>query len=272
MKQRLPRFAWRALEIGPLRSLRVKYFLEIFAGTGRLGAAMSRRGSYTLLIDIEFGPAYDVTKEALQVLIRGWIASGFIEGLHLGLPCDSFSRARDRRPGSPPLRSDALPLGLPDLRDADRQKVERGNRLLKFSVGLLVQCSRRGIPATLENPWTSRVWITPSMKWLVKRKETALFRTDFCMWGRPHRKATYFLGSNIDLSAAFEGNVCQGAPRGLCARTGRPHHVLAGTDANGQFLTKLAEPYPINMCNAIARTFGTTSLRTRHRRLMELLL
>ena len=109
------------------------------------------------------------------------------------------------------------------------------------------------------------------MKWLCRRKEVSLYRTDFCMWGRPHRKATFFLGSGIDLSAAFEGKLCKGAPRGLCARTGRPHHILAGTNSKGQFLTKLAEPYPINMCNAIARTFETTIMRTKHRNLLSLL-
>ena len=191
LREGMPRFAKRALEIGPLRFLRVKYFLEIFAGTGRLGAAMFRRGSYTPLIDIEFGPAYDVTKEPLQVHIRGWIASGFIEAVHLGLPCDSFAKARDCRPGPLPLRSDALPMGLPDLRESDQQNVIRSNRLLKFSISLLVMCTRCKIPATLENPWTSWAWITPSMKWPCRRKEVSLYRTDFCMWGRPHRKAIF---------------------------------------------------------------------------------
>ena len=52
MKERMPRLAKRALEIGPLRSLRVKYFLGIYvlgplsisAGTGRLGPLCSGVG------------------------------------------------------------------------------------------------------------------------------------------------------------------------------------------------------------------------------------
>ena len=81
----------------------------------------------------------------------------------------------------------------------------------------------------------------------------------------------FFLGSGIDLSAAFEGKLCKGAPRGPCARTGRPHHILAGTNSKGHFLTKLAEPYPINMCNAIARIFETTIMRTKPRNFISLL-
>ena len=183
---------------------------------------MSRRGSYTLLIDIEFGPAYDVTTEGLQILIRGWIASGFIEAVHLGLPCDSFSRARDRRPGPPPLRSDALPMGLPHLRESGQQKVISGNRLLRFSVSLVVMCARCNVPATLENPWTSRAWITPSMKWLCRRKEVSLYRTDFCMWGRPHRKTIFSWVAALTFLRPLRASSVKEPPGPLC-----PHRTPA---------------------------------------------
>ena len=84
-------------------------------------------------------------------------------------------------------------MALPNLRESDQQKVIRGIRLLQFSVSLLVMRARCKIPATLENVWTSRAWITPSTKWLCRRKEVFLYRTDFCTWGRPHHK-TIFLG------------------------------------------------------------------------------
>ena len=97
-------------------------------------------------------------------------------------------------------------------------------------------------------------------------------RTDFCMWGRPFRKATFFLSIGFDLAPAFEKRVCCGAPRGLCLRTGRPHHVLAGQDDAGRWLTKIAEPYPANMCNAIIRVIESERLRARARAFTRLAL
>ena len=47
-----------ALSIG--RSLVVTVFIEIFSGTGHLGAAVARAGWATLLWDVSLGPEYDL--------------------------------------------------------------------------------------------------------------------------------------------------------------------------------------------------------------------
>ncbi len=77
------------------------------SGSGRLAKAVTRSNQwYSLLWDISLGEAYDLRSRNNRWKITGWIRSGLIRAGHLGTPCHSFSRARDRRPGPPPLRSD----------------------------------------------------------------------------------------------------------------------------------------------------------------------
>eukprot|EP00972_Heterocapsa_arctica_P023541 3468919-Heterocapsa_arctica.AAC.1 len=106
------------------------------------------------------GPEYDLINSRVQQLLRGWIIAGLVWGFHLGMPCSSFSMARRGRP--PPLRSRDCPMGLPNLSEKDQERVRVGNLLLKVSCGFMRLGRRMMIPCTLENPHTSRAWITPA--------------------------------------------------------------------------------------------------------------
>eukprot|EP00959_Pyramimonas_sp_CCMP1952_P293538 6139137-Pyramimonas_sp.AAC.1 len=93
-------------------------------------------------------------------------------------------------------------MGLPKLRDVDQLKVDVGNALFKFSCSVLRLCSRLVIPAALENPAASRLWICPPMKHILSLKTASIYRADFCMFNRPWRKRTQFISVHVDLSAA----------------------------------------------------------------------
>lgn len=69
----------------------------------------------------------------------------------------------------------------------------------------------------------------------------------------PFKKATSFLAINFKLTY-LENTLCMGARRGFCAFTGCRHQQLVGQDSNGQWRTKLAQPYPPKMCTAIAKS------------------
>ena len=170
--------------LSPGRSLQSPVFVEIFSGTGRLGRCVGRlTGWLVLLWDITLGPEYDLTKRSNQHLLLNWVRSGLIVGAHLGLPCNSFSRARDQPGGPPPLRSDAQPLGLDNLRPGDALKVQIGNCLLRFSVRFLVLCSLLFVSCTLENPARSRVWICPPMFHFLRRRAVQNVLTEIlCLW------------------------------------------------------------------------------------------
>ena len=85
------------------------------------------------------------------------------------MPCESWSRARKHDGlGLPPLRDDFGSLyGLKILSSRDAEKIERGNRLLKTTFQLASACIKYGVPWTIENPFSSRAWLTSEMQRLV---------------------------------------------------------------------------------------------------------
>ena len=222
---------------GPMKDYK-GYSLELFSGTARVSKVLAKHGWHSEAWDILYGPTCDLTDVNRVNSILDRIRRGEIQYVHIGLPCNSWSRARrfdNRGPG--PLRDDSKYLmGFPGLNAVDKRKVQLGNFLLQQSVRVIRACQQSSVPWTLENPMTSRVWLTRHIKAL---KYCHFQRADFCQYGLPWRKATYFLCSNL-IHVAFK--TCSGPSR-LCSRTHAPHIILQGS-RNGVFLTKLAEPYP----------------------------
>ena len=203
--------------------------------------------------DIDFGESYDLTLAKNQQLLMGWLAGGLIRGFHVALPCQTYSRIRDRGNGPPPLRSDAFPWGLPGLSPALQHKVSLSNNLTRFACRLFRDAILRRVPWSLENPRTSRLWLCNSLVALVKRKNVSTVHTDFCMWAGPFKKATTFVSYLVDLSG-LGARRCLGSRR-VCARSGEPHKQLIGKREDGVFWTKVAEPYPAPLCKFIAKRF-----------------
>ena len=133
--------------------------------------------------------------------------------VHLGTPCASFSRARDRPGGPPPLRSNAMVGGLPGLRECDQVKVTVGNLLAAFTISILTVCKRMVIPGTAENPQTSRLWIFPCVANFLQVKGVVSVTADYCQFGMPWRKSTRIIGVNVALDrlerrCTLTGGVC----------------------------------------------------------------
>ena len=243
-------------------SLKFPVFLEVFSGTGRLGKAVSRyAGMPVLLWDITYGPEYDLTKPAVQRLVLGWIQNGSVVAGHLGTPCHSFSRARDRPGGPPRLRSDSQPLGLDGLKPWDEAKVRQGNCLMRFTVRVLLLALAMVLPFTLENPARSRLWICPPVVALLRRKFVTCQLVEYCMFGMPWKKSTMFLGVHLSL-VRLSPFRCIGAKRGLCKCSNKPHVPLAGQTPDGRWLTHIAEPYPPQLCKLVAGCFHDFQVAT----------
>eukprot|EP00972_Heterocapsa_arctica_P005234 776240-Heterocapsa_arctica.AAC.1 len=81
-------------------------------------------------------------------------------------------------------------MGLPNLSGKDQERVPVGNLLLKASCGLMRLGRRMMLPCTLENPHTSRAWITPPMSAIIRLPGCSDALTQFCMYGKPWRKST----------------------------------------------------------------------------------
>ena len=93
---------------------------DFFGRTFGEGAKDNNYNNWPVLWDIS-GEQYALRKRSNRWMISGRMRAGLVRAGHVGTPCHSFSRARDRRPGPPPLRSDACVMGLPNLRAAEEQ-------------------------------------------------------------------------------------------------------------------------------------------------------
>ncbi|CAE7811005.1 unnamed protein product [Symbiodinium sp. CCMP2592] len=207
-------------ELGP-------WCLEIFAGSAGLTAAID-------LLDAQ-------VFEWLLLLCR----MGAIVYLHLGVPCATFSVARDRPGGPPPLRSQALPLGLRVLKQHHQAQLFEANELLCRSLLLFEAVIQAGGDASIENPRDSLIWQVPQVQQLKVRLH--LYNVDFdqCEYGSPHRKPTRLLVSHAALLAL--ARACSGE---------HVHVPLRGLTRSetGQkiFKTKAAQVYPSELCAAWA--------------------
>jgi hypothetical protein len=186
--------------------------------------------------------------------IAKMIKSNQVLLLWLGMPCQSWSRARRNDGlGPPPLRDDKTHLfGLPNLARHDRIKVEVGNRLLDVTMALIRLAIRHNVPIVLENPASSRAWLTPQVAHLMTLG-CKFVVADYCQYGQPLRKPTGFLTYNLpSLSPLL---TCT-PHNGRCSATNRAHIALKGTDASGVFLTLRAQPYPAPLCDAMSRAMA----------------
>ncbi len=116
---------------------------SLASADGRLRAGRLPRPAVSTCFesDIRWHLKNDLLSPSVQSRIRGWIRSGLICAVWMGTPCNSFSRARDRPGGPPPLRSDDHPNGLPDLAPHDQEKVRVGNILARFSISIFQCCA-----------------------------------------------------------------------------------------------------------------------------------
>ena len=131
--------------------------------------------------------------------------------VHLGLPCGTCSRARERpmparlggHMGPPPLRDAEHLLGLPNLRAIDQLKVDLANKLYKCAVRLLEVCMFLGCLVSIENP--ARSWLWALLALLVKETGNMEFLEwfsalesvyfDACAHG--HQWVVYFFGGSV---------------------------------------------------------------------------
>ena len=231
-------------------------FLELFAGEGGISKAVKKvmKGKVTVVpIDILQSTAHDLEKGCLQSFIIHLIQLGVVVGIWMGTPCTSWSRARrNDGKGPPPLRSDEQPWGLPDLSDKDQARVKKGNNHLLFSLRVFRLCHRMGIPVTIENPSTSRMWLVKQMKRLMALPDVKWLITDYCQDGKPWRKRTGLLSSGVDLSSAVRK--CD-SKKGVCSFSGHKHVQLVG-QCKGQFMTLAAQPYPMGLCRRVAIAYS----------------
>ena len=180
--------------------------------------------------------------------------------IHLGLPCGTCSRARERQlpvhlrashSAPPPLRSAEHLMGLPGLSETNRRKVCAANQLYHFACRLLFLCFTKSILASVENP--TRSWLWGTLASLVESYQhpgftqwfAALSRVDFhaCMHGSERNKATRLLASQ----GLYDELAIQ------CSND-HPHKpwFVVSTGSKLEFATALEADYPRLLCTRMA--------------------
>lgn len=127
---------------------------------------------------------------------------------HLGLPCGTCSRARDKpvakaltangAPSPRPLRSAEHLLGLPDLTPHEQHRVDSANRIYQTAEAVLFIIFSLGLLVSIENPERSWLWAVIAL--LVKRRGDDAYSRwyfslqdvsfDSCMHGSAFQKST----------------------------------------------------------------------------------
>ena len=167
-----------------------QYFVELFSGSGHLSAAMKKRCFSVFPVDHEFNThktavstiCLNLQDTKSQTLVESMILQAKPAAVHLGLPCGTCSRARDKPlpphlrsqfHDPPPLRDANNLLGFPKLAGTQAIKVETANALYKWGVSVLHLCWKNNIRVSIENP--ERSWLWGVLTLLVRQYEDPHF-------------------------------------------------------------------------------------------------
>ena len=220
---------------------RDKKFLSLFGGVGECAKVFASKGGAAAVIDISYGTCNDLSKFSAWNKIRK--AAHLFSLIGIDLPCNTWTRARRAPPWSSlpgPLRGDhsSSVLGRPDLKPRDKLKVQAANRMMYGACTLIRLCLQQNIPGYVENPLSSRLWLAPPVKELLKLDHVHFIKTHMCMHGTQWKKPTGIL---VWCCKPFTLPRCSG--KGKCSRTGKSHIQLTGIRGS-RFATERAQIYP----------------------------
>ncbi|CAK0801113.1 unnamed protein product, partial [Prorocentrum cordatum] len=158
-------------------------FVELMCGSAAFAKAVHAAGWASEGWDYADDPRADLLDESLIDSLVLRISRKEVAGVHVGLDCKTWSRARknDGR-GPPPLRDDANVHGLPRLAAADAEKVRIANRLLANVLRLLAAAVEAGVPFSLENPRSSRLWLVPELLDRAREAHAEWASVDYCQY------------------------------------------------------------------------------------------
>ena len=172
----------------------------------------------------------------------------------LAPPCSSWSRARrGPKTGGPPpaLRDSQHILGFPHLAGRDLQCVAAGNRCMRFCARMLRECAKHSIPAGMENPRSSMIWLAMPLRGVIAATWSEDVFVDHCQWGTRWRKPTRLLMiccANLDRLQRR----CHPTGR-VCSYSGREHLTVSGINPDTKkFWTSHAQEYPRGFSNDVA--------------------
>ena len=205
-------------------------FLSLYGGASRCALAANRLEWDALVWDKSHAECNDLCLKKVQRGVAQALAVLPVGCVGIEMVCSTWGLARraPRWSAFPSaVRSNEYLFGLPGLDDRDAKAVKAGNLQFYHAVGTIKKCIELGIPGYLENPRGSRVWFTPQIRRLVRKRLVVLVRADFCQYGTQWMKPTIFLvwGPN---RFSVQLKTCSRCA-GRCSATGKRHLVLSGS-------------------------------------------
>ena len=166
-------------------------FIEVFAGSSRISAALSRLGVIVgPPLDISFSEEFDLSKVHVLSWIYHLIESGRLLGIAIEPPCATFSIMR-----RPALRSRLFPLGF----CPKESKTRLGNQLFLRALQILKKAALHTIAGLVERPFSALSKFLPSYEAALRWPGVEEVRVDSCQYGSIHRKSFALLVANMDL-------------------------------------------------------------------------
>ena len=106
----------------------------------------------------------DLTTKSGQEILWLVLQSPRLVAIHLGLPCGTASKARDRPiskelqqlgvPSPAPL----YPLGIPGVAGVNATKLAKANELYTLGLEIILFAFKRQVVISVENPFSSYLW------------------------------------------------------------------------------------------------------------------
>ena len=198
------------------------------------------------------GAQSNLCQKAVRCQLNQDCSRNLVIGAMLAPPCGSSSVARDR---TAVMRTKSFPWGLPPhlLSDTDCEKVAVGNRCFRAAIDLIRTFNRFNLPCILENPHSSKCWSIPFLQSVVEHAALETFVVDCCQYGTQWRKRARLLCGNFDPLDLhrLRNELCQQSGK-VCSASGKPHFHLSRCNDQGITWTRIAQPYPRELCRALA--------------------
>ena len=193
----------------------------------------------------------DVVDDIAWEVWKAKLGAGEYYFLFCGTPCETFSHARQMRPGPPPLRSVEYPRGIPTLSGKLKEQVRLGNLFACRTAEACTIIHGVGGGFAIENP---RRWgAEPSLFGmeeiveLARMSSTGTVDLDQCCYGAVATKPTTLLYTRVDF--ADLARRCRHPPQRWTKPDGTvlwaPHEPIVGRrQADGAWATKALGAYP----------------------------
>ena len=206
--------------------------VEIFAGKASFSRALVQAGFEVVSVDHEVEAplrpivSLDLTTKSGQEILWLVLQSPRLIAIHLGLPCGTASKARDRPipkelqqlgvPSPAPLRSAAYPLGIPGVSGVNATKLAKANELYKLGLEIVLFAYKKQVVVSIENPFSSYLWaalvqltMRHSLEAMQIYNKLEMVRFHSCCHGSRRKKDTGWLstpGVFADLNAVCQGD------------------------------------------------------------------